>query len=597
MIVEAFSVPPAGVVARPAQDVWGRGQGEPDFQTVLETVEGDDAGAAGDIGGKAGLSTELQGGSADSATPPGAQVQGPPLGLPAPSSGRPEPARAGQALPPQAPGPAPFEAVGGAPDSAPAPAVAVMARSFTPAPSSRAADPDVVPFSPVMSWRGDDGNGSPLTGQLEGVLAGKAPVGATPPQDLPTPLVRGDAVAAGARTANLPRGPGAEAGTGGEMIGIPALQPRPEVQTAAPHGDRAGPPNHASDTPDRLEFAAGPTGLDPGARGPSGTAPSMNGTARGGSWQADGYDRPAPAGPFAAPEEAGPAAGNPLAGERPEAAKGAADPEQAQAKPPQTVAADHASPRGPVLAGAEFAALATEPAKRTRAASAPEADDRGTEPPELAPLARVEVSRSAPEATEGRALFLGRSETKPDAITAPPPVIVQTVVSEPGAPLADGASAIPMSPGFRAPEDGASGGAPLPAQGPARSVAMQLAAAVSVDRQGAVEIRLSPEELGVVKLTLQVADGTVALAIEAERPETLELMRRSLDVLEREFREAGFESLNLSFGHRGGNRQPERPAAYASAFEDRPAAAENLTQGHSAPVPRVPSSAQLDLRL
>jgi hypothetical protein len=126
---------------------------------------------------------------------------------------------------------------------------------------------------------------------------------------------------------------------------------------------------------------------------------------------------------------------------------------------------------------------------------------------------------------------------------------------------------------------------------------MQLAAAVSVDRQGTFEIRLSPEELGVVKLTLQIVDGTVALAIEAERPETLELMRRSLDVLEREFRDAGFTSLDLSFGHRGGDRPPEAPAAYATAVEDRPAQAEALTPGHGAPMPRLPSSKQLDLRL
>lgn len=126
---------------------------------------------------------------------------------------------------------------------------------------------------------------------------------------------------------------------------------------------------------------------------------------------------------------------------------------------------------------------------------------------------------------------------------------------------------------------------------------MQLAAAVTADRQGLFEVRLSPEELGLVKLTLQVTDGTVALAIEAERPETLELMRRSLDVLEREFRDAGFTSLNLSFGHRGGDRPPQTPPAYAAAVEDRPDPAESLKQGRGAPVPRSPSSAQLDLRL
>jgi hypothetical protein len=205
--------------------------------------------------------------------------------------------------------------------------------------------------------------------------------------------------------------------------------------------------------------------------------------------------------------------------------------------------------------------------------------------------------RSVPELTEGRMLPAGRNETKPDAAAAPPSFAALSADSSRGDPVPDGASTILWAAGARVPEDGASSGAPLPAQDPGRSVAMQLAAAVSMDRPGAFEIRLSPEELGVVRLTLQIADGTLALTIEAERPETLELMRRSLDVLEREFRDAGFTSLSLSFGDRGGDRQPAAPAAYAAAVEDRPASAGSLPQGDHVPVPRAPSSAQLDLRL
>jgi hypothetical protein len=202
-----------------------------------------------------------------------------------------------------------------------------------------------------------------------------------------------------------------------------------------------------------------------------------------------------------------------------------------------------------------------------------------------------------PELTEGRMLPAGRGETKPDIATSPLPILALPVDAAPGAPLPDGAGAIAGAPGTRSPEEGASGSTPSPAQDPARGVATQLAAAVSVDRRGVFEIRLSPEELGVVKLTLQVADGTVALAIEAERPETLELMRRNLDVLEREFRDAGFTSLNLSFGHRGGDQPPEGPATYDSAVQHQPAPPETPTRGHHAPMPRAPSSAQLDLRL
>jgi flagellar hook-length control protein FliK len=127
-------------------------------------------------------------------------------------------------------------------------------------------------------------------------------------------------------------------------------------------------------------------------------------------------------------------------------------------------------------------------------------------------------------------------------------------------------------------------------------VAAQIAAAVTSDRDGGFEVRLSPEELGTVKLALLVSEGSVTLAIEAERPETMELIRRSMDILEREFRDAGFTSLNLSFGQGGRERQAREAAAYSATLHDRSSEAAAVAQ-HSAPHGRATSSTQLDLRL
>jgi flagellar hook-length control protein FliK len=478
-------------------------------------------------------------------------------------------------------------------------AAAEVARTSAAAPSSRAAVPDAAPVDAVdaVGSRGrNDGNGSPPTGRRVGVLGRDAPRAASLAGDLPSPLARGDHGAGTAGTPLLSAGPPAEAGTGGVVTVMPA-PPRSEVPPVVPGRDRAGPPNRVMDVPDRMEIGSDPEGQDPGARGAPDTAPAIGETARGGSWQAPGSERPVPAGPFAAPAGAGLADGDPLAPGPPEAAKGAAVPAKEQADPPRPLVADPPSPRGPVLAGAVAAVLPSALEAHARAASAMQVNERGKEPPEPSSFATPAGSRSVPEAIEGGALSTGRSERKTDSAAAPAFFPALSVNPAPGDTLPDVASAISGAPGARSPEDGASGSTPLPGQDPGRSVAMQLAAAVSVDRRGAFEIRLSPEELGVVKLTLHVADGTVALAIEAERPETLELMRRSLDVLEREFRDAGFTSLNLSFGDRGGDRQPTAPAAYAAAVEDRPASAGSLPQDDHAPVPRAPSSAQLDLRL
>jgi flagellar hook-length control protein FliK len=127
------------------------------------------------------------------------------------------------------------------------------------------------------------------------------------------------------------------------------------------------------------------------------------------------------------------------------------------------------------------------------------------------------------------------------------------------------------------------------------SVAQQLVAAVLSSGEGGFEIQLSPEELGRVTLSLQVTDDSVVLSIQADRQDTLDLMRRNTDILLREFREAGFASLSFAFGQGSAEGRPARVPAHAGPLQDRVAAAS------AAPSPaaagRAPSSNRLDLRL
>ena len=83
-----------------------------------------------------------------------------------------------------------------------------------------------------------------------------------------------------------------------------------------------------------------------------------------------------------------------------------------------------------------------------------------------------------------------------------------------------------------------------------RHVAVQLAHAL---RQGGLErpmeLVLSPAELGRVRISMQAGDGAMVVQVVAERPETLDLMRRNIDQLAQEFRNMGFDSADFSFGH------------------------------------------------
>lgn len=82
----------------------------------------------------------------------------------------------------------------------------------------------------------------------------------------------------------------------------------------------------------------------------------------------------------------------------------------------------------------------------------------------------------------------------------------------------------------------------------ARSVGQQIAAGIAMQSDRPVELTLSPEELGRVRLTLQSAgDQTMVVSVQAERHETLDLMRRHIDSLTREFREMGYSDVSFSF--------------------------------------------------
>ncbi len=79
-----------------------------------------------------------------------------------------------------------------------------------------------------------------------------------------------------------------------------------------------------------------------------------------------------------------------------------------------------------------------------------------------------------------------------------------------------------------------------------RAISGQMAAAIQVRAgSGTIEIALSPEELGRVSITLNGREDGMVLTITAERPETLDLMRRHLAVLEAEFQSLGYGDISF----------------------------------------------------
>ncbi|MEX0327474.1 MAG: flagellar hook-length control protein FliK [Ruegeria sp.] len=129
----------------------------------------------------------------------------------------------------------------------------------------------------------------------------------------------------------------------------------------------------------------------------------------------------------------------------------------------------------------------------------------------------------------------------------------------------------------------------------ARAVAGQLAAAITArPSQGGFEIALNPEELGRVSILMGGRDDGLHLLITAERPETLDLMRRHISVLAAEFEKAGYGEMSFDLGLTGENKHDADKSSSEKAYD----LSETEDPSDPAPPPYpTGSGAGLDLRL
>ena len=135
-----------------------------------------------------------------------------------------------------------------------------------------------------------------------------------------------------------------------------------------------------------------------------------------------------------------------------------------------------------------------------------------------------------------------------------------------------------------------------PTRGEAAAVLRQLADALpGTPAPGSVELTLNPPELGRVRLSLAPSEAGIAVLVQAERPETLDLIRRHADQLAQDFRAMGYGATAFAFW-----QAPDGPAFGAGGMvpgaqdTEDPSAPPGETA--VAPQPRA-ALAGLDLRL
>ncbi|MFT6090264.1 flagellar hook-length control protein FliK [Sulfitobacter sp.] len=86
----------------------------------------------------------------------------------------------------------------------------------------------------------------------------------------------------------------------------------------------------------------------------------------------------------------------------------------------------------------------------------------------------------------------------------------------------------------------------------------QLAEVIHTSGSKSVDVALNPEELGRVRLSISQAEGGLVVNVQAERPETLDMLRRNIDQLDQELKLLGYADPGFSFSHEGGDANQER---------------------------------------
>lgn len=113
-----------------------------------------------------------------------------------------------------------------------------------------------------------------------------------------------------------------------------------------------------------------------------------------------------------------------------------------------------------------------------------------------------------------------------------------------------------------------------------------------------VELLLNPEELGRVKLTLHHGDGSMSVSIAAERPETMDLLRRHIDLLADQLRDIGYRDLAFDFtGNNNEDTAPNDEEPHGEFMEQISAASDSPLPRHGSVSLIIDPNAAIDIRL
>jgi flagellar hook-length control protein FliK len=110
-----------------------------------------------------------------------------------------------------------------------------------------------------------------------------------------------------------------------------------------------------------------------------------------------------------------------------------------------------------------------------------------------------------------------------------------------------------------------------------------------------IELSLNPAELGRLRISMTPAETGLHVVLQAERADTMDLLRRHADLLTQEFRAAGYERISFAFSD-GAGFSASRDGAAQPLPRDLPAGRGDAPPGPEG-TPAAPVAAGLAIRL
>lgn len=196
---------------------------------------------------------------------------------------------------------------------------------------------------------------------------------------------------------------------------------------------------------------------------------------------------------------------------------------QTLAKTPQPMPSSPVA--APVLVSTAHQAMAPHAAGGVEPKAADDAAREGTGAP---PTFRAGPARAVP------------------VIASAEPTVFTVATVEPDLPVRPAATALPLAPVVSPSAEAVLAAANI------RAITEAMALGSLGDR---IEVRLDPPELGRVSIDMAVDGNRVSAVVSADRPETLDLLRRHVDMLQRELGASGFGGADIGFADRRDSRQ------------------------------------------